>query len=112
MPQRPLGIEPDDVAVSLAVREDLGAAHEPAVVAEFLDRVSAAIDERVDERVEARLAERDQRRGRGGSLRLLPVASLVLGIPMTAIAAEQGVGALLISWAGIAAVNVADALRR
>ena len=98
----------EDVAVSLAVRADLGAAHEPAVIAEFLDRVGQAIDDRVD----ARLAERKQGARAAGSRLVLPLTSLVLGIPITAIAAEQGVGALLVSWCGIAAVNVAGALRR
>ena len=108
MADRPPGLSADDVAVSLAVRSDLGAEHEPAVIAEFLDRVGSAIDARVD----ARLAERKQAARAAGSRLVLPLASLVLGIPTTAIAAEQGVGAVLVSWGGIAAVNVADALRR
>jgi hypothetical protein len=108
MAERPRGMSADDVAVSLAVRADLGAEHEPAVIAEFLDRVGQSIDDRVD----ARLAERTQRVRGARSRLVLPLASLVLGIPVTAIAAEQGVGALLVSWCGIAAVNVADALRR
>jgi hypothetical protein len=110
MPNEPLGITADDVAVSLAVREDLGASHEPAVIAEFLDRVGAAIDERVD----ARVAEQTPRQTPSRDFPLLPVISLGIGIPVTAIAAnsEAGLGALVIAWAGIAAVNVADALRR
>ena len=108
MADRPLALSAEDVAVSLAVRSDLGAEHEPAVIAEFLDRVGSAIDDRVD----ARLAERKQGARVAGSRLALPLASLVLGIPITAIAAEQGVGAMLVSWGGIAAVNVADALRR
>jgi hypothetical protein len=107
MADRPLQLSQEDVAVSLAVRADLGAEHEPAVIAEFLDRVGAAIDDRV----EARLAEHG-RSSRGAGARLLPLASLVLGIPITAIAAEQGLGAVLVSWGGIAAINVADAVRR
>jgi hypothetical protein len=108
MQDQPIRVAADDVAVTLAVRQELGAAHEPAVIAEFLDRVGGAIDERVD----ARLSQRQEQVRPGRSLHLLPVASLVLGIPTTAIAAEQGLGGILVCWAGIAAVNVADALRR
>lgn len=104
MPQQPLAISADDVAVSLSVREELGAAAEPAVIAEFLERVSAAIDERVD----AQLAKMRPGHRTSG----LPVVSLVMGIPITAIAGDKGVGGILLAWAGIVAVNVADALRR
>jgi len=105
--QKPLAITADDVAVSLAVREDLGAQHEPAVIAEFLDRVSAAIDERVEEQVAARLTSVK----RGGSSGL-PFASLALGIPLTAIASSEGLTGMVLCWAGIVLVNVADSLRR
>ena len=107
MTERP--VSHDDVAVTLAVRGDLGPEHEPAVIAEFLDRVGAAIDERVDARVAAARAEQP-RPERGGP----PIAffSLIFGIPITAIAASQGLGEMLIAWGGIAAINVADALRR
>lgn len=108
MAERTPGLSAEDVAVSLAVRADLGAEHEPAVIAEFLDRVGVAIDERVD----ARVAERVRVQPGGLSRLVLPLSSLVLGIPITAIAASQGLGALIISWGGIAAINVADALRR
>lgn len=104
---RPIGA--DDVAVTLAVRGDLGPEHEPAVIAEFLDRVGDAIDQRVDARVAA--AKLDQPRPeRDGP----PIAffSLIFGIPITAISANQGLGAMVIAWGGIAAINLADALRR
>lgn len=102
-------IAADDVAVTLAVRADLGPAHEPAVIAEFLDRVGAQIDQRVDARVAALRAEQP-RPDRGGP----PIAffSLIFGIPITAISAGHGLGAMLVAWGGIAAVNLADALRR
>lgn len=103
MPQHPLAISPDDVAVSLSVREELGAAAEPAVIAEFLERVSTAIDERVDAQLaKVRLGHRSSG---------LPVVSLVMGIPITAIAGDKGIVGILLAWTGIVAVNVADALR-
>lgn len=102
-------ITADDVAVTLAVREDLGPQHDPAVIAEFLDRVGAAIDARVDARAAA--ARGPERPADGGP----PIAffSLAFGIPITAIAGGQaGLGGIALAWAGIAAVNVAHALRR
>ena len=102
-------ISPDDVEVTLAVRKDLGPQHDAAVIAEFLDRVGDAIDARVDERVAA--ARRAERPSDGGP----PIAffSLVFGIPITAIAGGQaGLGGIAIAWGGIAAVNLAHALRR
>jgi hypothetical protein len=101
-------VSADDLAVTLAVREDLGPEHEPAVVAEFLDRVGAAIDQRVDERVAA--AAQPPREERSGPS--LAFFSLIFGIPITAIAGSQGLPSLLVAWAGIAAVNLADGLRR
>jgi hypothetical protein len=117
--QSPGPIEPDDLAVSLAVRKDLGTEHDDAVVAEFLDRVGAAIDLRVDERLAARRAlpglPADQDTGPSVTLGL---ASIALGIPITAIVlAGTGSGApavlgLVVTWVGIAAVNVAHVRRR
>lgn len=102
-------ISADDVAVTLAVRDDLGPQHDPAVIAEFLDRVGGAIDARVDERLAA--ARPPERASEGGP----PIAffSLIFGIPITAIAGGQaGLGGIAIAWGGIAAVNLAHALRR
>lgn len=107
MTQRDQLISGDDLAVTLAVREDLGPGSDPAVIAEFLDRVGSAIDQRVDERVAA------QRESDGGGGPSLAFFSLVFGIPITAIAGgQEGLGGIALAWAGIAAVNVAHALRR
>jgi hypothetical protein len=105
-------IDPDDIAVTLAVRKDLGPQHDEAVIAEFLDRVGGAIDQRVDERVKAAKlpALPADSASRAGGLGFL---SLVLGVPVTAICLNSpdnpvvGLVATAIAWAGIAAVNVA-----
>lgn len=100
-------ITADDVAVTLAVRRDLGDANEAAVIAEFLDRVGRTIDERVDARVAAQSKPR-----KSAHSHQLPFFSLVFGIPITAIASSQGLAGIVAAWGGIAAVNLADALRR
>ena len=116
-PDRP--ISPDDLEVSLAVRKDLGPQHDSAVVAEFLDRVGDAIDARVDQRLAARKALPGLPADRpGGGSPALGFASIGMGIPITAIAlgttggGADGIVALIVAWAGIAAVNLAYARRR
>lgn len=111
MPNQPISAE--DLAVTLAVREDLGLQHEPAVIGEFLDRVGAEIDARVDQRLAASKLPATKSDGDGGRTGLA-ICSLIFGIPITAISAnsEGGLAALIISWAGIAAVNIAHAVRR
>ena len=107
MPEQSQLISADDVAVTLAVRDDLGPAHEAAVIAEFLDRVGTAIDERVDAKMAAGRQTETHRSGPS-----LAFFSLIFGIPITAISASQGVNAMLVAWGGIAVVNIADAIRR
>jgi hypothetical protein len=102
-----IDIPPEDVAVTLAVRQDLGPQHEAAVIGEFLDRVGHTIDARVDERVRAAKAA-----SRDGSALPIAAASLALGIPLTAIASNSGIAGLALAWGGIAVVNLAHALRR
>jgi hypothetical protein len=54
--------------------------------------------------------DRDRRHGRGTRF-TLSVTSLVMGIPLTAIASESaGVTGLIVCWAGIVGVNVSAAL--
>jgi hypothetical protein len=97
-----------DLEASIEARRELGAEYEPALVDGFLERVERAIEARVD----ARLAESDtDQEGAGGGQMILGLASLGTGIPITAIAAEQGVAGVLIAWAGIGTVNLANAWR-
>ena len=112
MTDRP--IDPDQLAVTMAVRKDLGPEHDPAVIGEFLDRVGAAIDARVDERLAAtkRLPGLPSDHRPSGPPPLA-FASIGVGIPITAIAlgttsgGADGIIALLIAWAGIVGVNLA-----
>ena len=109
MTDLPRTLSPEDVAVTLAVREDLGSQYDPAVIAEFLDRVGGAIDDRVDQRLAAaRLRGPEKDSGLP-----LGIVSLAMGIPITAIAGGVAdLGGIALAWAGIAAVNIAHAVRR
>ena len=96
----------EEVAAMIAARRELGPEMEPAVIDSFLDRVEAAAEKRAD----AKPAVRERASGVGAGL---AIVSLGTGIPITAIAAEQGgVAGIALAWLGIVGVNVAHALRR
>jgi hypothetical protein len=102
------GIPRDELAVAIETRREVGEELEPHVIDGFLERVAAAIDERVDQRV----AGRRRPRGSAGAMGLA-VISLVFAIPLTGIGGgTAGLAGLLVVWAGIVAVNFAYALRR
>jgi hypothetical protein len=88
-----------EVAATLAARRELGADHDDALIAGFL------------ERVENRLAAPRDTTPAEAVLRLrfiLALVSLGAGIPISAIAASlTGLVGLAIVWAGIVGVNVA-----
>ncbi|MFJ4671624.1 hypothetical protein [Kitasatospora purpeofusca] len=114
-----------DLDASLQARKELGPEYESELVDSFLARIDARLDARVERRVAERLGPADgygpaegygrpgygpRRFGRRSATRL-PIVSLVLGIPLSAIAAESGgfLG-LLVCWGGIVGVNVSSAL--
>jgi hypothetical protein len=101
----------DDLAAALAARRDLGPDYEDAVLESFLARLDAAVATRVDARVAERTTAATADRGAEIRQLVLGVASLIFGIPVTAIATSnaEGIGALAVSWGGIAAVNAAHA---
>lgn len=108
-----------DLRATLAARSDLGPEYESDLVKSFLDRVDREVDIRVAARITGpdatpRVAAPKVRRS--GSI-VVPLGSITLGIPITAIASTQlhgvyGFLGVLISWGGIAVVNVANAFGR
>ncbi|MGX7677994.1 hypothetical protein ACSMXN_03760 [Jatrophihabitans sp. DSM 45814] len=123
-------ISDEDLAISIAVRNDIGPEHDDAVISEFLDRVGWAIDERVDTRMAGHQAgaangyqpaaqsNQGGRSDRAGARTFIAAASLITGIPVTAIALGtthgglSGIIAMVIGWTGIAAINIAHAHQR
>jgi hypothetical protein len=104
----------EDLRAIIATRRDLGPDYEDALVDSFLDKLDVEIAARVRSEVAAQTAgaSKDNHRGKDASV---PVAlgSLGIGIPLTAIAADNAGGpGLLLAWAGIVCVNVAYALSR
>ncbi|MFE6749184.1 hypothetical protein ACFVGM_25300 [Kitasatospora purpeofusca] len=114
-----------DLDATLQARKELGPEYESELVDSFLSRLDARLDARVERRVAERLGPADgygpaegygrpgygpRRFGRRSATRL-PIISLVLGIPLSAIAAENGgFWGLLVCWGGIVGVNVSSAL--
>jgi hypothetical protein len=114
-------IPPEDLEVTLAVRNDLGPDNDRAVIAEFLDRVGSTIDARVDARVSALIQARipapaPRAADRRPSI-ALGVVSIVSAIPITAIvlgtthASLAGIILLIVAWVAIAAANLAQSRR-
>ncbi|WP_129842247.1 hypothetical protein [Streptomyces sp. RFCAC02] len=114
-----------DLDAALQTRKELGEAYEAELVDGFLEKVEQRVDATVDKRVRRQLAEQqmviarggrpqtpDQYRGPGSEF-VLAAISLVLAIPLSAIAAaNSGLNGLLTCWAGIVAVNGFYVLRR
>ncbi len=110
----------EDLQAALAARRELGERYEAALVESFMERLDRAVEARAQARAQAQVAERDQHppaaRGRdwaaGQGQFWLGVTSLVMGFPVTGVAGmTAGVPGVVISWAGIAAVNLAYALQ-
>jgi hypothetical protein len=100
----------EDVDSMIEARRELGEDMEPALIDAFLDRVEAAAEARAAEK--RRPDPQPWNDGRGEQL-ALSIISLGTGIPITAIAAEQGgVVGMLVAWAGIVGVNFSFARRR
>ncbi|WP_406089674.1 hypothetical protein [Kitasatospora purpeofusca] len=120
-----------DLDATLQARKELGPEYESELVDSFLARIDARLDARVERRVAERLGPAagygptdgygptegyghpgygPRRIGRRSAARL-PIVSLVLGIPLSAIAADSGgFWGLLVCWGGIVGVNVSSAL--
>lgn len=118
-----------DLDATVQARRELGPEYEDELVEGFLEKLDTA----VERRVRRQLAERQMEvaRGQGHGLRggapgsaspaypaglgprlWLAVTSLVLAIPLSAIAAvNTGLPGLLVCWGGIVGVNALQASR-
>jgi hypothetical protein len=110
----------DDVAAAIGARRELGPDYEDAVIDSFVARLDRQIAERVDQQVAERVggrvdppAAQPAAETKDSSAFVVSLVSLGAGIPITAVSSsEAGVAGLIVSWAGIAAVNFAYALGR
>jgi hypothetical protein len=113
-------LSPDEIRAAAETHHELPPEYQNAVIESFLDKVGKEIDARVDARLAAAYREgpplQPQKPPRQSSPAFLAVASLVFGIPLTAIVSAAGphpVGfaGVLVVWAAIAVINVAWAGR-
>ncbi|WP_128375858.1 hypothetical protein [Streptomyces cavernae] len=112
-----------ELDATLHARRELGDEYESALVDSFLEKVEQRLDGAVDRRVRRQLAEQQLVVARGagrpqqshdswGERFGFAIVSLILAIPLSAIAVEQAdLGGLVVAWAGIVAVNWAQAVR-
>jgi hypothetical protein len=115
-PQMTTSMSPEDIRAAAETYRELGPGYQDAVIESFLDKVSGEIDARVDSRLLRQQSQAQPtgraRRGGSGSPLLLAVVSLVLGIPISAVAAAAGshpAGALglIVAWGAITVINIA-----
>ena len=101
----------DEIRAAAETHRELPPEYQNAVIESFLAKVDREIDARVDARLaghgHGRLRERRPR-----SPAFFALASMVLGIPLSAIAVAAGqhpagFWGLLVVWVGIVAINVA-----
>jgi hypothetical protein len=102
MTERP--VQPNELQAAIEARRELGSEHEPHLVESFVERIERRLMERPQPQAPARQDHADKS---------LAIVSLVMAIPVTAIAATHGgIAAMAVVWLGIVLVNVAYARRR
>ena len=105
MSQNPL-VPREELESVLAARRELGPEREQELVESFLERVERNLERRGTEQAPMLDRGHEQRRF------VLALASVAVGVPLTAIAlGTSGLAALAIVWAGVVLVNFAYARR-
>jgi hypothetical protein len=111
-------LTPDEVRAAAETHRDLAPEYQSAVIESFLDRVGREIDARVDARLAAGQtpSRPPATQHPDRSSLALAIVSMVLGVPLTAIAVAAGshppgFAAVLVIWAAIAVINVAYSRR-
>lgn len=105
-------LSPDEIRVAAETHRELGPEYRDAVIDSFLERVGREIDARVEARLAvAKPAEHPQPQQRNLAL---PITSMALGVPLSAItlglASGEQFAALALIWVAIVVINVAHAL--
>ena len=99
-------VEREDLHAAIEARRELGSELEPQVIDSFVERIERRLSER---RHGAPAKGHDRREGAF----VLAIVSMVMAIPITAIAATHGgIVAMIVVWAGIVLVNFAYGSRR
>ncbi|RRD46113.1 hypothetical protein [Tessaracoccus sp. OH4464_COT-324] len=104
-------ISKEDLEAALALRMEQGSSVDPALVDSLASRIEQVVRERAEtEVVNLRRQVNADRFARLGQL-IVACASLLLGLPITAILSENpGLSGVIVAWVGIVLVNIAFAL--
>ncbi|MGC4941475.1 hypothetical protein [Kribbella sp. DT2] len=103
-----------DLRAAVGARQDLGAEYEPEIIDGFLDKLDQRAVARYGQAPQPVQPRQPAARGENdpGGL-ALAIVSVVAGIPITAIAANQeGTIAVIICWGGLVGVNLARTVGR
>ncbi len=103
----------EDVEAALHTRRELGADYEPAIVDSLVERIDSAIEARVAAELQRRapVANDLSRKDHADRSLALGIVTIVLAVPLTAIAAGMvGFLAVILVWVGLVAINMAYAL--
>ncbi|GAA1646769.1 hypothetical protein GCM10009744_42420 [Kribbella alba] len=101
-----------DLRAAVAARQELGPEYEPEIIDAFLEKLDARAAQRTTvEPVHQSTGNTSKENDPGGLA--LAIVSVVAGIPITAIAANQeGTIAIIICWGGLVGVNLARTMSR
>ncbi|AWS42889.1 hypothetical protein [Streptosporangium sp. 'caverna'] len=104
-----------DMRATIEARRELGPEYEAALVESFVERLDQSIAHRVRAEMHAAGAPprppAPQQKRRGNPSIPIALGSMGIGIPLTAIAAQEaGTAGLLLAWVGIVAINLAHAI--
>ncbi|MEE1755935.1 hypothetical protein [Streptomyces sp. SP18CS02] len=113
-----------ELDATLQARRELGTEYESALIESFLEKLERRLDGAVDRRVRRQVAEQQMVVARGGRPAVgrdgenfgerfgFAVVSLVLAVPLTAIATgAAGFRGLVVTWLGVIGVNAVHAAR-
>ena len=110
-------LERTELEAVLETRRELGERYDAALVESFADRIEAAVVARTAQGVSVRNREAKAMSSAGPRQLALGIVSTVAGIPVTAISlavpedGAMGLAAMLVSWTGLVAINVAHAVQ-
>jgi hypothetical protein len=104
-----------DIEAALATRRELGARYDAELVDGFAERIERAVERRVADQVALQQRRTASVASAGPRQLALGIVSVVAGIPITAISlavpdqGELSLLSLIVTWGGLATVNVAHA---
>ncbi len=115
MSQNPIGpgnIDRDEVESLLAARQELGPSMEPALVDSFAEKIILEVSRQTQINLAAQQQQQHMEQSRGGQKQgrdgrlTLAIVSLVMAIPLTAIALDlSNMWMAIVVWIGIVMVN-------